>query len=184
MIDVLSRMLKPSSNSMPQEPRSPVDNHADYGTRIRLGLVTERERGAFRNVGRAGRAELDGVHFLAVSHFYCKERCSHPAAFEENHIGATCRERLHICRQSLPLCTRESALDGRQIVEVHRCDQMKVGRTPRGCNRTLADLILSETGDFLHDRNVRLEVVFVKSNKILRILVHHHESSHCVTPYG
>ena len=66
--------------------------------------------------------------------FYCKERCSHLAAVEENHIGATCRERLHICRQSLPLCTRESALDGRQIVEVHRCDQMKVGRTPRGYN--------------------------------------------------
>ena len=39
------------------------------------------------------------------------------------------------------------------------------GRAPRGCNRTLADLVLSETGDFLHDRNVGLEVVFVKSNK-------------------
>jgi hypothetical protein len=36
---------------------------------------------------------------------------------------------------------------------------------PRGCNRTLADLVLSETGDFLRDRNVGLEVVFVKSNK-------------------
>jgi (2Fe-2S) ferredoxin len=42
---------------------------------------------------------------------------------------------------------------------------MKVGRTPRSCNRTLADLVLSETGDFLRDRNVGLEVVFVKSNK-------------------
>jgi hypothetical protein len=29
----------------------------------------------------------------------------------------------------------------------------------------LADLVLSETGDFLRDRNVGLDVVFVKSNK-------------------
>ena len=29
----------------------------------------------------------------------------------------------------------------------------------------MADLVLSETGDFLRDRNVGLEVVFVKSNK-------------------
>ena len=50
-------------------------------------------------------------------------------------------------------------------VEVERRDQMKVGRAPRGCNRTLADLVLSETRDFLRDRNVSLEVVFVKSNK-------------------
>jgi hypothetical protein len=71
---------------------------------------------------------------------------------------------LHICRRSLPLCTRESALDGRQIVEVERRDQMKVGRAPRGCNRTLADLVLSETGDFLRDRNVGLEVVFVTTS--------------------
>lgn len=86
------------------------------------------------------------------------------AAVEENHVGVPCRERLHICRRSLPLCTRESALDGRQIVEVERRDQMKVGRAPRGCNRTLADLVLSETGDFLRDRNVGLEVVFVTTS--------------------
>src|ERR1700732_3709656 len=85
---------------------------------------------------------------------------------------------------ALPLCTRESTLDGRQIVEVERRDQMKVGRAPRGCNRTLDDLVLSETGDFLRDRNVVLEVVFVKSNKILRSPVNRHEPNHCVAPYG
>jgi hypothetical protein len=69
-------------------------------------------------------------------------------------------------------------------VEVERRDQMKVGRAPRGCNRTLADLVLSETGDFLRDRNVRLEVVLVKSNKILRSPVHPYEPSHCVAPCG
>src|ERR1700730_4277834 len=44
-------------------------------------------------------------------------------------------------------------------------------RAPRGCNRTLADLVFSETGDFLRDRNVGLEVVFVKSN----------EDGHCIS---
>ena len=103
--------------------------------------------------------------FGSISLFLLQATLAPLAAVEEDHVGAPCRERLHICRRSLPLCTRESALDGLQIVEVERRDQMKVGRAPRSCNRTLADLVLSETGDFLRDRNVLLEVVSVKSSK-------------------
>src|ERR1700732_553466 len=64
--------------------------------------------------------------------------------------------------------------DGALIREPPRLDTMqqpygiprrRAVEGPRGCNRTLADLVLSETGDFLRDRNVGLDVVFVKSNK-------------------
>src|SRR5271169_1246464 len=62
------------------------------------------------------------------------------------------------------------------------CNQMKTGRPGRCCNRTLADLVLPETGDFLCEWNVRSEVMLVKSGCILRSLVDHYQSSHYVSP--
>jgi hypothetical protein len=56
---------------------------------------------------------------------------------EENHVGAPCRERLHICRRSLPLCTRESALDGRQIGRSGASRSNESRKGPQGLQQDL-----------------------------------------------
>src|ERR1700737_1538696 len=105
------------------------------------------------------------------------------AGIEENHIGASGGEGLHIRRRSLALGAGKASLYRREIVEGQRRDQMEAGRARGGRDRTLADPVFPQTRNFLGDRDVLFEIVLVESSGILWRLVHHHEFSHRVSPF-
>src|SRR5713226_1252267 len=113
-------------------------------------------------------------------------RKSNLAGVEEKHlhIGVTWCEDSPVCSSRSPLRARESLLDRRQIVEMQRRDQMKAGGSSRRRNGTLADLVLSQTGEFLCDRNVRFEVMPVESGDVLWCPVNHYHPGHCISPCG
>src|ERR1017187_10279123 len=108
---------------------------------------------------------------------------SNLSTIKQEHIRRVRRKGLHVGRGSLPLRARKSILQRRHIVKMQGRDQMK-SRWPRRChNRTFTDFVFPKPGNFLRDRNVCAEIMFVECCRILRRLVHHHQSSHHVSPH-
>lgn len=100
-------------------------------------------------------------------------RCLHLASIEHEYVDTPSGEILNVRHCRLPLSTRESILNGGEIVILQDRNEVVPRRSARSSYGTLADLIFSQTRYFLCKRHMPFEVMFVKRGRILRCFVHH-----------
>jgi hypothetical protein len=103
---------------------------------------------------------------------------------KNEHLNARLIGRIDLTvrRGRLSLRACECHFHRRKVVEMHRPYQINIGRSSEYCDRAVAGLVFPETGKFLGERYVYVELVSVECLDVLRRAVNYYHSSHRGSP--
>src|SRR4051795_4466870 len=95
-------------------------------------------------------------------------KASHLGRLGEMHLDTTACEFRHVRRSGLAFGAGEGRPDSRRTVEAQYRDQMEIGGPARCRDRPLGDPVFPQARQFLRERDMSFEIIFVESGEIVR----------------